>query len=52
MLSIVDSVQDEIDRIEEENKAVEETAVDRAMFGKDTNALTSAEEEVITDEQQ
>jgi len=52
VLSIVDSVQDEIDRIEEENKAAEETAVDRAMFGKDTNALTSAEEEVINNEQQ
>lgn len=32
-LSIVDNVQDELDKIEEENMAVEETAVERRMFG-------------------
>lgn len=31
-LSIVDNVQKEIERLEEENKGVEETAVERAMF--------------------
>lgn len=34
VLSIVDNVQDELDLIEEENKAPEETIVDRMMFGK------------------
>ena len=52
VLSIVDDVQGELEKIEEENKAAEETAVDRAMFGKDINSLTSAEEEVINNEQQ
>ena len=32
-LSIVDNVKEELDRIEEENKASEETIVDRLMFG-------------------
>ena len=36
-LSIVDSVQEELDKIEEENKATEETAVDRLMFGAGGN---------------
>ena len=34
ILSIVDNVEDELDKIAEENKAAEETAVDRMMFGK------------------
>lgn len=33
MLSIVDNVQDELDRIEEENSAPAETIVEKAMFG-------------------
>lgn len=33
VLSIVENVQDELDRIEEENKAAEESIVDRRMFG-------------------
>lgn len=48
VLSIVESVQDELDRIEEENKAAEETAVDRAMFA----AVQTPNEEVINNEQQ
>jgi SPP1 family phage portal protein len=32
VLSVVDNVQDELDRIEEENKAKEETIVDQMMF--------------------
>ena len=53
VLSIVDNVQDELDKIEEENKAAEETAVDRMMFGVgDNNAPTETEnEEVVNDEQ-
>ena len=47
VLSIVDDVQGELEKIEEENKAAEETAVDRAMF-----AAAQTQEEVITDEQQ
>ena len=34
VLSAVDDVQGELDKIEEENKAPEETIVDRLMFGK------------------
>lgn len=44
-LSVVDNVKDEIKRIEEENKAVEETALDRTMFG-------NHETEVMGNEQQ
>ena len=46
VLSIVDNVQDELDKIEEESKAAEETIVDKMMFG---NTETDAEE--TTDEQ-
>ena len=46
VLSIVDNVQDELDKIEEENAASEETIVDKMMFG---NTETDAEE--TTDEQ-
>lgn len=45
VLSIVDNVQDELDRIEEENKPDEETIVDRIMFG---NAAKAAEENAAT----
>jgi len=41
VLSVVDNVQDELDAIEEENKAPEETVVDRAMFG---NAAPTVDE--------
>lgn len=33
VLSIVDNVKDELDKIEEENKAAEQTVVDQLMFG-------------------
>ena len=53
VLSIVDNVQDEMERIEEENKPAESTVVDQEMFGGvvEENAATETEEEVIDDEQ-
>ncbi len=48
VLSIVDNVQDELDKIEEENKPDEETIVDKMMFGNNKPPKT---EEVIDDEQ-
>lgn len=45
LLSIIDNVQDELDRIEKENKAPEETIVDRVMFGT-TEKNTVIEEDV------
>ena len=45
VLSAVDDVQAELDAIEEENKAPEETIVDRLMFP------TVENEEVIANEQ-
>jgi hypothetical protein len=48
VLSIVDNVQDELDKIEKENKAPERTIVDDLMFGNDDPTQT---EEVIDDEQ-
>lgn len=49
VISAVDNVQDELDEIEEENKAPETTIVDDMMFGKVGAAANS--EEVVTDEQ-
>ena len=46
VLSVVDSVQDELEKIEKENKAAEESAVDRLMFG---GAAQATEEEVMDD---
>ena len=52
VLSIVDDIQGELDKIEEENKPDEETIVDRMMFAPVGNNLTPTEpEEVVTDEQ-
>lgn len=53
VLSIVDNVQDELDKIEEENKATEETVVDRMMFGATGKESLPVEEdeEVMDDEQ-
>lgn len=53
VLSVVDNVQDELDKIEEENKAAEETIVDKMMFGAATNnaPAESEDEEGLTDEQ-
>ncbi len=50
VLSIVDNVQDELDKIEEENKAAEETIVDQMMFGTVAKNATT-ETEVMDDEQ-
>ena len=44
VLSVVDNIQDELDKIEEENKAAEETIVDQMMFGTVAkNATTETE---------
>ena len=53
VLSIVENVQEEMERIEEENEPVESTIVDQEMFGGvgDNNAPTETEEEVIDIEQ-
>lgn len=46
VLSVVDNVQDEIDKIEEENKAPEESIVDKLMFGAvANNAAVEAQNE-------
>lgn len=50
VLSVVDNVQDELDKIEEENKAAEETIVDQMMFGTVAKNATT-ETEVMDDEQ-
>lgn len=53
LLSVVDNVQDELDKIEEENKAAEETIVDRQMFNIGGfgagNNQPAEEDEVETD---
>lgn len=53
VLSIVDNVEDELKKIEEENKPDEETIVEKLMFNKNpaNNAPTETEEEVMDDEQ-
>ena len=54
VLSIVDNVQDELDKIEEENKPDENTIVDRMMFTPTAEESPEAEtedEEVMDDEQ-
>lgn len=52
VLSIVDNVQDELDKIEEENAPAESTIVDSMMFGKDINVSTSEEPEEVMDDEQ
>lgn len=49
VLSIVDNVQDELDKIDEENEPSEETVVDRMMF---QTKISEATEEGLNDEQQ
>ena len=50
VLSIVDNVQDELDRIEEENTAPAQTAVESMMFGNEPTVLDEEEtEEELTD---
>lgn len=51
VLSIVENVQEELERIEEENKPTEETIVDRMMFGTAANDATVETEEGLNDEQ-
>lgn len=54
VISVVDNVEDELEKIEEENKAAEETAVDRMMFGQPAVAEETPDdetEEVMDDEQ-
>lgn len=53
VLSIVDNVQDELDRIEEENKPDEESIVDRQMFavGGFSPTKTEETEEVVSGDQ-
>lgn len=52
VLSIVDNVEDELEKIEEENKAAEESAVDRMMFAQvGDNSTPTEPEEVMDDEQ-
>ena len=48
VLSIVDNVQDEIDKIEEENQMAEESIVDRMMFPPQTDGTPEAD--AVTDE--
>lgn len=52
VISAVDNVQEELDKIEEENKAPEETVVDQVMFGKTEQVEERDSEEVTPDEQQ
>lgn len=51
VLSIVDDVQGELDKIEEENKPDEQTIVDKLMFDVGGFANGDKSEEVIDDEQ-
>ena len=50
ILSVVDNVDNELEKIEEENKAKEESIVDQMMFGTVANNATT-ETEVMDDEQ-
>lgn len=45
VLSIVDNVQEELDKIEEENKAAEQTVMDQVMFGT-TEEIPVVEEQL------
>lgn len=52
VLSIVDNVQDELDRIEEENEMPEMTAVESTMFGNEPAPVVGEEDaEGLNDEQ-
>ena len=50
VLSIVDDVQGELDKIEEENKPDESTIVDKMMFGAVANNATTTEENSAIEE--
>ena len=49
VLSIVDNVQDELEKIEEENKPDERTIVDEMMFGIGNENTEPVEKEVMDD---
>ena len=51
VLSIVDNVEDELEKIEEENKMDETDPVMNTMFGVGANNATTETEEVVNDEQ-
>lgn len=51
VLSIVDDVQGELEKIEEENQPDEETIIDRRMFAIGVDNTTTEPEEVMDDEQ-
>lgn len=51
VISAVENVEDELDRIEEENKQAEETIVDQMMFGTVAKNATTEPEEVVNNEQ-
>lgn len=52
IISAVDSVQDELDKIEEENKAPEQTVVDKMMFGNPEQSGNPGQLEEVTDDEQ
>ena len=51
VLSVVDNVEDELEKIEEENKPDENDPVMNTMFGTVSNTETVETEEVVNDEQ-
>jgi SPP1 family phage portal protein len=51
VLSVVDNVEDELEKIEEENKPDENDPVMNTMFGVVANDATTEAEEVVTNEQ-
>jgi SPP1 family phage portal protein len=51
VLSVVDNVEDELEKIEEENKLVENDPVMNTMFGTVSKTETVEAEEVVNDEQ-
>lgn len=51
VLSVVDNVEDELEKIEEENKPDENDPVMNTMFGVVANDATTEAEEVVNDEQ-
>lgn len=52
VLSVVDNVQEELERIEEENEPKEETVVDRLMFGNAEQPKNPGQLEEVTGDEQ
>lgn len=52
VISAVDNVDEELERIEEENKPTEETVVDRMMFAQSVANNATVETEEVTDDEQ